>query len=124
MNITRHQLIGFGCTKHQATELTKALAIAGKQKRSNLYRIAEVLQEVAAHLARRRIRKATRLALKAVQDVLVSLTDNVVSVPFGAPQTPATDAVKHLLKTASNPKTLKHKMQAAELKGKQLTHAE
>jgi hypothetical protein len=123
VNITRHQLIGFGCTKHQAAALTKGLTPVGKQNRSNLYSMTEVIEAIATHLARPRIRKTTRVALQTVQTTLMNLTVNVITVPFGAPQTDATDAVKQLLKSASNPKLLNHKMRAAEIKGKQLSHA-
>jgi hypothetical protein len=54
---------------------------------------------------------------------LNELTINVVSVPFGAPEDEMTDAVKKLMKSASSPKALKHKMKAAELKGKELASA-
>jgi hypothetical protein len=123
MNITRHQLMGFGATKHQAVELTKALPLMGKQGRSNLYSLLDVLQMIAVRLNNNRIRKSSRTALVQLQSALNELTINVVSVPFGAPEDEMTDAVKKLIKSASNPKTLKHKMKAAELKGKDLASA-
>jgi hypothetical protein len=123
MNITRHQLVGFGCTKHQAAELTKSLDVAGKQDRCNLYRIPEILEAITLRISRPRIRKTTRAALRQMYETLAPLTSNIISVPFGAPQTEATEAVKQLLKSTCNPKLLTHKMKAAELKGKRLTHA-
>jgi hypothetical protein len=123
MNITRHQLVGFGCTKHQAVELTKSLSVAGKQDRCNLYCIAEILEMITLRISRPRIRKTTLTALQQVHETLTPLTNNVISIPFGAPQTETTEAVKQLLKAAFNPKLLTHKMKAAELKGKRLTHA-
>jgi hypothetical protein len=122
MNITRHQLMGFGATKHQAAESTKALATVGKQGRSNLYGLSEVLEAIATRLHNKRIRKTTRAALEKLQSTLEGLT-NVVSVPFGAPGDEMSDAVKQLMRSAANPKTLKHKMKAAELTGKALAHA-
>jgi hypothetical protein len=123
MNITRHQLMGFGATKHQAVELTKALPLMGKQGRSNLYSLLDVLQMIAVRLNNNRIRKSSRTALVQLQSALNELTINVVSVPFGAPQDEMTDAVKQLMRSVSNPKTLGHKMKAAELKGKDLASA-
>jgi hypothetical protein len=123
MNITRHQLMGFGATKHQATELTKALAAVGKQGRSNLYGLSEVMEVIAARLHNNRIRKTTRAALEELQATLEALTINVVSVPFGALGDEMSDAVKQLIRSAASPKTLKHKMKAAELKGKELAGA-
>jgi hypothetical protein len=123
MNITRHQLMGFGATKHQATELTKALATVGKQGRSNLYALSEVMQAISAQRSNKRIRTNTRTALAKLQSTLNELSINVVSVPFGVPEDEMTDAVKKLMKSAANPKTLKHKMKAAELKGKELADA-
>jgi uncharacterized protein YqgV (UPF0045/DUF77 family) len=123
MNITRHQLMGFGATKHQATELTKALAPVGKQDRSNLYSLSDVLQAITTRLDNKRVRTSTRTALTQLQSDLDELSINVVSVPFGAPEDEMTDAVKKLMKSATNPKTLKHKMKAVELKGKELASA-
>jgi NAD(P)H-dependent flavin oxidoreductase YrpB (nitropropane dioxygenase family) len=123
MNITRHQLMGLGASRHQAAELTKALAPVGKQSRSNLYALSEVLQAIALRLSNKRIRTTTRTALAQLQSALNELTINVVSVPFGAPKDELTDAVKQLMKSAANPKTLKHKMKAAELKGKEFAGA-
>lgn len=123
MNITRHQLMGFGSTQHQATELTKALTPDGKQGRSNLYRLDEVLNAIALRLNNHRIRKNTRTALGQLQSALEELSINVVSVPFGADEDETSNAVKKLIKSASNPKTLKHKMQAAESRGKELASA-
>jgi hypothetical protein len=123
MNITRHQLMGFGATQHQATEITKALTAVGKQGRSNLYRLSKVLEAIATRLSNNRIRTATRTALDKLQSKLNGLTADVVSVPFGAPEDDMSDAVKQLMRSASNPKTLKHKMKAAELKGKELASA-
>jgi hypothetical protein len=123
MNITRPQLVGFGCTKHQAVELTKSMNVAGKQNRCNLYCIAEILDVIAVRISQPRIRKTTRAALQQIHETLTGLNRNIISIPFGAPQTEATEAVKQLLKSASNPKLLTHKMKAAELKGKRLTHA-
>lgn len=123
MNITRHQLMGFGATKHQATELTKALLSVGKQGRSTLYALSDVMQAIATRLLNKRIRSGTRNVLTQLQSALNELTINVVSVPFGAPEDEMTDAVKQLMQSASSPKTLKHKMKAAELKGKGVASA-
>jgi hypothetical protein len=123
MNITRHQLVGFGCTKHQAVELTKSLSVAGKQDRCNLYCIAEILEAIILRISHPRIHKTTCAALQQVHETLVGLNSNTISIPFGAPQTETTEAIKQLLKSASNPKLLAHKIKAAELKGKRLTHA-
>jgi hypothetical protein len=123
MNITRHQLMGFGATKHQATELTKALAAVGKQGRSNLYGLNEVMEAIATRLHNKRIRKTTRADLDKLQATLEGLTIDVVSVPFGAPGDEMSDAVKQLMRSAASPKTLKHKKKAAELMGKELAGA-
>jgi hypothetical protein len=123
MNITRYQLMGFGATKHQATELTKALTPVSKQGRSNLYSLTEMGEAIASRLNNCRIRKATRTALEQLQTTLNGLTVNIVSVPFGAPQDEMTDAVKQLMRSVSNPKTLGHKMKAAELTGKAVANA-
>lgn len=123
MNITRHQLMGFGATQHQATELTKALAPVGKQGRSNLYSLSEVMEAITTRLNNKRIRSSTRAALEKLQATLEALTTNVISMPFGAPDDEMSDAVKQLMRSAANPKTLKHKMKVAELKGKELAGA-
>ncbi len=124
MNISRHQLIGFGSTKAIANELTKKLKPTGKEKRSNLYSIADVMRAIQIKLDAPRIRKATKTALEKVLVSLQELPSNIVSVPFGEPKTKNSEAVQHLLKSATSPKTTKHKMKAAELKGKRLSHVQ
>jgi hypothetical protein len=123
MNITRHQLIGLGVTKHQATELTKTLKPVAKQGQSNLYSLGKVLEAIATRLQNKRIRTITRAALEKLHTTLNDLAINVVSVPFGASEDEMSKSVKSLMKSASSSKTMKHKMKAAELTGKALAHA-
>jgi hypothetical protein len=124
MNISRHQLVGFGSTKTMATELTKKLKPTGKEKRSNLYSITDVIRSIQAKLGTPRIRKTTKAVLGDLVTSLQELPTNVIAIPFGAPKTETSEAVHHLLKSATSSKTTKHKMKAAELKGKRLSHVQ
>ncbi len=124
MNISHHQLIGFGSTKAIANELTKKLKPTGKQKRSNLYSIADVMRSIQIKQDAPRTHKTTKAVLEKLLASLQELPSNVVSVPFGEPKTETSEAVQHLLKSATSPKTTKHKMKAAELKGKRLSHVQ
>jgi hypothetical protein len=124
MNISRYQLIGFGSTKSIATELTKRLKPVGKEKRSNLYGVADVIQAIQTKWHTPKIRKKTKAVLEQLLEALQELPSNVVAIPFGELKTENSEAVQHLLKSAKNPKTTKHKMKAAELKGKRLSHVQ
>lgn len=124
MNVTRHQLIGLGATRYLAIVLTRELLPVGKEKRSYLYQMADVIRSIQAKQERPKTRKKTKATLEKLLQFLQKLSSNVVSIPFGTPKTSTSKAVKHLLKSATNPKTTQHKMKAAELKGKRLSHVQ
>lgn len=123
MNLTRNQLIGLGATKTLSQDLTKSLAVTQKQGRANLYRLSDILQAIDQRLGNQRIRQTTRQTLINLKSALSELGSNVIEVPFGAPTTEISSAAKKLLKSAQTPATTKHKLNAAELKGKRLSHA-
>lgn len=83
--ITRKQLKEQGASQYLAVDLTKRIEVLGKQGRSNLYSIDDVLTEAESKLAQKRIRLSTRLVLgklvkwlKSNQDS-TDKPDNVVS---------------------------------------------
>lgn len=123
MNLTRNQLIGFGATKTLSQDLTKTLTVIQNQGRANIYRLPDILQAIDQRLGNQRIRQTTRQTLINLKTALNSLDSNVIEIPFGAPSTETSSAAKKLLKSAQNPATTKHKLNAAELKGKRLSHA-
>lgn len=124
MNVTRYQLIGLGATCYLAILLTRELSPVGKEKRSHLYQMADVIRSIQTKQKQSRTRQKTKATLEKLLQSLQTLSLNVVSVPFSTPKTSTSKAVKHLLKSATNPKTTQHKMKAAELKGKRLSHVQ
>lgn len=124
MNITRHQLIGLGATRYLAILLTRELQPVGKEKRLYLYQMADVIRSIQTKQKRPRTRTKTKATLEKLLQSLQKLSSNVISIPFSTPKTSTSKAVKHLLQSATNPKTTQHKMKAAELKGKRLSHVQ
>ncbi|MGF1602026.1 MAG: hypothetical protein ACFCU8_08380 [Thermosynechococcaceae cyanobacterium] len=116
MNITRHHLIGFGATQYLAKKLTHSLSVQGKSQRSNLYKASDVLRTASAYHSKSRIHHATKTSLSRLIQQLKAVSENVVRVPFGAPETDASPFIKQLLKPR---KTNIYKLESAALKGKQ-----
>ena len=115
MNVTRYHLIGFGATQYLAKKLTRSLSIQGKSGRSNLYRASDVLESASEYESRSRIHNATKISLRGLIQELKAVSDNVVRVPFGAPETASSSFVKQLLKPR---KTTIYKLESAAIKGK------
>ncbi|UJB67637.1 hypothetical protein HRE53_13100 [Acaryochloris sp. 'Moss Beach'] len=124
MNITRHQLIGLGATRYLTILLTRELQPVGKEKCSYLYQMVDVIKSIQTKQKQPRTRKKTKATLAKLLQSLQTFSLNVVSIPFGTSKTSTSKAVKHLLKSATNSKTTQHKLKAAELKGKRLSHVQ
>lgn len=121
MNITRHHLLGLGATRYQSVIITKSCPVQGKQASANLYRISDVIQSTTNYLRRPRIHQTTKNNFMRLLPELQYLVNNVVDIPFTAPNTESKSLVKQLLKSFDNPKTREHKLRALAIKGKEAT---
>ncbi|MEB3355145.1 MAG: hypothetical protein VKK04_00255 [Synechococcales bacterium] len=71
--ITRKQLKSYGASDYLVRCLTKAIAPQGKQGRSNLYSVSEIITEIDEY-SKRRIREATRELLKVIRAELLKIS--------------------------------------------------
>lgn len=118
MNITRHHLMGLGATRYQSIVVTQSCSVRGKKASANLYSVSEVIQSTMDYLGRPRIHQTTKNNLIRLLPELQLLMNNVVDIPFAAPNTGAKPLVNQLLKSFGNPKTREHKLRALAIKGK------
>ncbi|MGJ3245062.1 MAG: hypothetical protein ACFE0I_03185 [Elainellaceae cyanobacterium] len=75
---TRNKLKEFGASDYLARSITKSLSPVGKQGRSNLYLVAEIIAAIDAYF-QRRIRNSTKDCLHLIRAELLKIDAGITS---------------------------------------------